>query len=329
MMRFAEIAAPFFDTAEIIELHHDGKADAPSGTALATAERMAAASADVGAPTRRRDEVVAGARGGVGPAGIRVHSVRMRGMVAHQEVILGALGQTLTIRQDSYDRASFMPGVAPGLQAHRRPPRPDGRPRRPPRPVTSACLDRVQNVASDHDAPAGCGQVDAVASVDVLGRPRSSEPVRAGVRARSRAVSCSTVPRARSSVRRRVPEDEARLLGQVPSTTTLLGSPSRPRCQFEALRAVAPSSPSPAQDWLRRREACESLAVIAVPRASDPSVPSRDGPRAAATAGLRSARLRSSRTWRHRRARRRSPQHAVPRGQSSPPAWDASESYRR
>jgi len=110
MMRLAEIAAPYFETAEIIELHHDGKVDAPSGTALATAERMAAASDTWGAdPTTR--EVVAGVRGGTGPAGIHLHSVRMRGMVAHQEVILGALGQTLTIRQDSYDRESFMPGV--------------------------------------------------------------------------------------------------------------------------------------------------------------------------------------------------------------------------
>ncbi len=110
MMRFAEIAAPYFDTAEIIELHHDAKADAPSGTALATAERIAAAS-DRWAEDPTRAEVLPGARGGAGPAGIRVHSVRMRGMVAHQEVILGALGQTLTIRQDSYDRQSFMPGV--------------------------------------------------------------------------------------------------------------------------------------------------------------------------------------------------------------------------
>ncbi len=110
MMRFAEIAAPFFDTAEIVELHHDTKADAPSGTALATAERMAAAS-DQWAADPTQTETLAGARGGVGPAGIHVHAVRMRGMVAHQEVILGAIGQSLTIRQDSYDRDSFMPGV--------------------------------------------------------------------------------------------------------------------------------------------------------------------------------------------------------------------------
>lgn len=110
MMRLAEMAAPYFETAEIIELHHDQKADAPSGTAMTTAERIAAASPDW-APDPTTSEVLAGARGGVGPSGIRIHAVRMRGMVAHQEVIFGALGQTLTVRQDSYDRESFMPGV--------------------------------------------------------------------------------------------------------------------------------------------------------------------------------------------------------------------------
>jgi 4-hydroxy-tetrahydrodipicolinate reductase len=110
MMRFAEMAAPFFDTAEIIELHHDAKVDAPSGTAVTTAQRMAAASG-TWAPDPTQHVVWPGARGGEGAAGIRVHSVRMRGMVAHQEVILGAQGQTLTIRQDSYDRLSYMPGV--------------------------------------------------------------------------------------------------------------------------------------------------------------------------------------------------------------------------
>jgi 4-hydroxy-tetrahydrodipicolinate reductase len=110
MMRFAELAAPFFETAEIIELHHDQKIDAPSGTAVTTAKRMAAASSDWAAdPTKH--EIYPGSRGGVGPAGIHLHAIRMRGMVAHQEVILGAQGQTLVIRQDSYDRVSFMPGV--------------------------------------------------------------------------------------------------------------------------------------------------------------------------------------------------------------------------
>lgn len=110
MMKFAEMAAPFFDTAEIIELHHDNKTDAPSGTAVSTAQRMAASSSRWAVdPTTH--EVYPGARGARGPGDIRIHSVRMRGMVAHQEVILGAEGQTLIVRQDSYDRISFMPGV--------------------------------------------------------------------------------------------------------------------------------------------------------------------------------------------------------------------------
>ena len=109
-IRFAELAAPWFETAEIIELHHDRKRDAPSGTALHTAERMAAAS-QTWATDPTEQEVLPGARGGKGPAGIRVHAVRMRGMVAHEEIILGTTGQTLTIRHDSYDRTSFMPGV--------------------------------------------------------------------------------------------------------------------------------------------------------------------------------------------------------------------------
>ncbi len=116
MMRFAELAAPYFETAEIIELHHDQKVDAPSGTAMHTAERMAARSPDWGAdPTTKT--VVEGARGGSGPGGIRVHSVRLRGLVAHQEVLLGTTGQSLSIRHDSYDRASFMPGVMLAVKA--------------------------------------------------------------------------------------------------------------------------------------------------------------------------------------------------------------------
>ena len=110
MMKFAEQSAPYFETAEIIEFHHNAKADAPSGTAMATAQRMAAASSEWAAdPTKH--EVVPGARGGVGPGGIRVHGVRMVGMTASQEVILGTAGQTLVVRHDSNDRVSFMPGV--------------------------------------------------------------------------------------------------------------------------------------------------------------------------------------------------------------------------
>jgi 4-hydroxy-tetrahydrodipicolinate reductase len=110
MTRFAEIAAPFFETAEIVEYHHNAKVDAPSGTATHTAERMAAAKADW-ADDPTEIEVFDGARGGEGPAGIRVHAVRMKGVVANQEVLLGTTGQTLTIRHDTVDRTSFMPGV--------------------------------------------------------------------------------------------------------------------------------------------------------------------------------------------------------------------------
>jgi 4-hydroxy-tetrahydrodipicolinate reductase len=110
MMHFAAIAAPYFESAEVIELHHDAKVDAPSGTAMLTVQRMAEASEQWSAdPTEH--EVLDGPRGADGPAGIRVHSVRLRGLVAHQEVLLGTTGQTLTIRHDSIDRTSFMPGV--------------------------------------------------------------------------------------------------------------------------------------------------------------------------------------------------------------------------
>jgi 4-hydroxy-tetrahydrodipicolinate reductase len=116
MMRFAELAAPYFESAEVIELHHDQKVDAPSGTAMLTASRMAAASSDWAIdPTEKT--IVEGARGGEGPGGIRMHSVRMRGLVAHQEVLLGTTGQSLSIRHDSYDRTSFMPGVLLAVRA--------------------------------------------------------------------------------------------------------------------------------------------------------------------------------------------------------------------
>jgi len=111
MMRFAEMAAPWFDTAEVVELHHMRKLDAPSGTAVKTIERMAAARSTDFKSDPTETEIYPGARGGAGPRNIRAHAVRMEGMIAHQEVILGAVGQTITIRQDSYDRSSFMPGV--------------------------------------------------------------------------------------------------------------------------------------------------------------------------------------------------------------------------
>jgi 4-hydroxy-tetrahydrodipicolinate reductase len=110
MMRFAEMASPYFESAEVIEWHHEQKVDAPSGTAMLTVERMAKASSDW-TPDPTTNEVLPGARGGKGPGDIPVHALRIKGMVAHQEVILGTTGQTLTIRHDAYDRASFMPGV--------------------------------------------------------------------------------------------------------------------------------------------------------------------------------------------------------------------------
>src|SRR4029450_13427144 len=116
MMRFAELAAPWFETAEVIELHHDEKLDAPSGTAVRTVERMAQGSDAWGADPPRT-ETITGARGAAGPGGIHVHSVRLAGLVAHQEVLLGTTGQSLSIRHDSYDRTSFMPGVVLAVKA--------------------------------------------------------------------------------------------------------------------------------------------------------------------------------------------------------------------
>jgi len=112
MMKFAEQAGRFFESAEIIELHHAGKVDAPSGTAARTAAMIAAArsAAGVGPGPDATATQLEGARGAV-VDGVHVHSVRLAGLVAHQEVLLGGHGETLTIRHDSLDRASFMPGV--------------------------------------------------------------------------------------------------------------------------------------------------------------------------------------------------------------------------
>ena len=115
MMRFAEEAARHLDAAEVIELHHDGKKDAPSGTAIATARRIAAARPGAWRPPAG-DDAHPGARG-ADVDGVRVHGVRLPGLLAHQEVILGGPGQTLTIRHDSTDRASFMPGVLLAVRA--------------------------------------------------------------------------------------------------------------------------------------------------------------------------------------------------------------------
>jgi 4-hydroxy-tetrahydrodipicolinate reductase len=118
MMRFAEQAAAFYESAEIIELHHPGKADAPSGTAASTARRIAAArtAAALTPPPDATKQELPGARGAQ-VDGIRVHGVRLRGLVAHQEVLFGTEGETLTIRHDSLDRVSFMPGVLAAVRA--------------------------------------------------------------------------------------------------------------------------------------------------------------------------------------------------------------------
>ncbi len=113
MMKVAQKIARYFDRAEIIELHHDQKHDAPSGTAMLSAEMIGA---NLKAPPIEEVEKAPGARGAA-VSGIPVHSVRLPGFVAHQEVIFGLQGQVLTIRHDSTDRSSFMPGVVMAIKA--------------------------------------------------------------------------------------------------------------------------------------------------------------------------------------------------------------------
>jgi 4-hydroxy-tetrahydrodipicolinate reductase len=118
MMHFAEQAARFFESVEIIELHHPNKVDAPSGTAQATAVRIAEAraAAGLGAVPDATNTGLPGARGAE-VDGIHIHGVRLRGLIAHQEVMLGGPGETLTIRHDSMDRVGFMPGVLTAVRA--------------------------------------------------------------------------------------------------------------------------------------------------------------------------------------------------------------------
>lgn len=116
-MRFAQAAARYFESAEVVELHHPNKADAPSGTATRTAQLIAAARAEAGSAPQPDATVTAldGARG-ADVDGVPVHSVRLRGLLAHQEVLLGAEGETLTIRHDSLHHSSFMPGILLGVR---------------------------------------------------------------------------------------------------------------------------------------------------------------------------------------------------------------------
>ncbi len=117
MMKFSQIAARYLEDCEIIELHHDRKADAPSGTALATIKLIEESRGGRMANDPTRKILVEGARGGKSATGIPIHSVRLKGLVAHQEVIFGSEGETLTIRHDSIDRKSFMPGVMLGVRS--------------------------------------------------------------------------------------------------------------------------------------------------------------------------------------------------------------------
>ena len=119
MMEFAKAAAPYFPEAEVIEMHHCNKKDAPSGTALRTAQMIAAARGGPASQAPGRETEVPGAEGARGALvdGVPVHSVRSMGFVASQEVVFGSLGQTLTLRHDSWDRGSYMPGVLLGIRS--------------------------------------------------------------------------------------------------------------------------------------------------------------------------------------------------------------------
>jgi len=121
MLHFARLAAPFFETCEIVDLHHDKKVDAPSGTAVLMAEWIASAAPAGRTSAPATTSVLPHVRGGsIGPGGVPIHSIRLRGLVGHQYALFGTSGQTLTIRHDSYDRSSFMPGMLLGVETVRR-----------------------------------------------------------------------------------------------------------------------------------------------------------------------------------------------------------------
>ena len=182
-MQLAAKAAKFFESVEVVELHHPGKVDAPSGSAIRTARLIAAARAEAGlgpSPDATTQELP-GARGAV-VDGIHVHAVRMRGMTAHQEVILGGPGETLTIRDDTYDRAAYMPGLLRGRAAGRGPPRGHRRPRALPGPGLDPVRTKVVIAVS----------VAALLFYFVfLGRLGSSSPPRGSGPASCSASRCS------------------------------------------------------------------------------------------------------------------------------------------
>ncbi|MDY6781309.1 MAG: 4-hydroxy-tetrahydrodipicolinate reductase [Cyanobacteriota bacterium] len=117
MQQAAVTASKYFDHVEIIELHHNQKADAPSGTAIKTAQMLAEIGKTYNAAEVSEREILPGARGSVGDENIRIHSVRLPGLVAHQEILFGAAGQIYTMRHDAMDRAAYMPGVLLGIRA--------------------------------------------------------------------------------------------------------------------------------------------------------------------------------------------------------------------
>jgi len=116
MMMFAQTAAKYFDNAEILEYHHNQKKDAPSGTAVKTAQLMAKVNPDLAKNNAAETETIKGSRGGVANSNIHIHSVRMPGYMASQEVLFGSTGQILSIRHDSVDRKCYMPGVLMGIR---------------------------------------------------------------------------------------------------------------------------------------------------------------------------------------------------------------------
>jgi 4-hydroxy-tetrahydrodipicolinate reductase len=116
MQQAAIQASQYFDHVEIIELHHNQKADAPSGTAIKTAEMLAELGKTYNPPSVNEKEIITGARGGLGPKNINIHSIRLPGLLAHQEIIFGSPGQIYTLRHDTTDRACYMPGVLLGIR---------------------------------------------------------------------------------------------------------------------------------------------------------------------------------------------------------------------
>ncbi len=116
LQQMALQAAQYFDHVEIVELHHNRKADAPSGTALQTAQRLGQLGKVFNPPEVEEKELLPGSRGGISGPNIPIHSVRLPGLIAHQEVIFGGMGQTLTLRHDTTDRVAFMPGVILGIR---------------------------------------------------------------------------------------------------------------------------------------------------------------------------------------------------------------------